>query len=132
MGWADDVIMSYELGGRAASDLREEASPTGRRLITDLIQHRIEHTHGHWRWPMPDPDLEFEGEVVMRQWQMARCCGMRSEWAYGPLTRRCENDVRLSQPEAAAKAQGEAVEVYCSWCSYDLERGKSNIARMTS
>lgn len=132
MSWHWSVTMSYELGGRAASDLREEASPTGRRLMADLIQHRLDHLNGEWRWPMPDPDLQFEGEVVMREWQTARCCGMRCSWAYGPLDNRCKNPVRLTQRLAAAKASGQHVEVYCSWCSYDLERGRSNVARLAS
>lgn len=128
MGWAHDVTMSCELGGRAATDLREESCEAGRRLIGELIQHRIDHTHGEWRWPMPDRDVEFEGEVVQRQWQMARCCGLKVR--YGVVVRRCDNYVRLTQQQAAAKAHSEHVDVYCSWCAYDLERDRATVRRM--
>lgn len=119
--------MSYELGGRANADLREENGL--QHLINEIIQHRIDHLNGHWRWPQPDPDLQYEGEVVQWSWQHAQCCGLQV-MNYSGMTRRCEHFPRLTQEQAARHVYGEPVEVYCSWCSYDLERGKSNVRKM--
>lgn len=122
--------MIYELGSRAACDLREESSEAGRRLFDQLLAQRIDDPAGEGRWPREWLQRRYDGEGHMREWQHAQCCGLRAAWAYGPLTKRCEHRVHLTQEQAARHVCGEPVEVYCSWCSYDLERGKSSVARL--
>lgn len=122
MGWALEVTLSYELGGRVASDQREEhGSP---HLIVEILQHRLDHLHGEWRWTMPDPDLEYEGEVVQWEWQHAPCCGRKRRWSGDTAGRPCDHVVRLTQEQAARSVVGEHVEVYCSWCAFDITKGR--------